>query len=77
MYRLYEHLNFRGTPPTANELAMAKGKASFDITAGDAHLAQLECESNTLLKAFTKQALERDVCIFLTLVLICFDMVAG
>ena len=55
-------------PPSVNELAMAKGKAVFDITAMDAHLVQLERESNTLLKAFTKQALKRNVCIFLTII---------
>ena len=55
-------------PPSVDELAMAKGEAVFDITAVDAHLAQLERESNTLLKAFTKQVLKRDVCIFLTMI---------
>jgi cytochrome c556 len=61
MYRLYEHLNNRGTVPTADEIAMAKGEANFDITAVDAHLARLEQESNTLLKAFTKQSLKHNV----------------
>jgi len=59
-------------PPSVDELAMAKGEAMFDITAVDAHLAQLECESNTLLKAFTKQALKHNVCIFLTMIWIRF-----
>jgi len=59
-------------PPSVDELAMAKGKAMFDITAMDAHLARLEHESNTLLKAFTKQVLKHDVCIFLTMIWIRF-----
>jgi cytochrome c556 len=61
MYHLYEHLNDRGTTPTADEIAMAKGDAIFDVTAVDAHIARLERESNTLLKAFTKQTLKHDV----------------
>jgi hypothetical protein len=48
MYHLYEHLNDRGTLPTADELAMTKDEAAFDMTAVDAHLAPLEGESNTL-----------------------------
>lgn len=77
MYHLYELLNDWGMPPSVNELAMAKGKAVFDITAMDAHLVQLERESNTLLKAFTKQALKRNVCIFLTIIWSIFEMVSG
>ena len=45
---------------------MAKGEAVFDIT--NTHIARLECESNTLLKAFTKQALKCNVCIFITII---------
>ena len=61
MYHLYELLNNQGTPPSVDELTMAKGEAVFDITAVDAHLVQLEHKSNTLLKAFTKQVLKCDV----------------
>ena len=68
MYCLYELLNNQGKPPSVDELAMAKGKAVFDITAVDAHLAQLEHRSNTLLKAFTKQAIKHNVYIFLTMI---------
>jgi hypothetical protein len=51
LYCLYEHLNDRGTLPTADELAMAKDEAAFDMTAVDAHLARLEGESNTSQQA--------------------------
>jgi hypothetical protein len=61
MYRLYEVLKGRPTPPTDEELLIAAGKKVLDPEAASAFLQKLESASNTIIEAFNQQNLKNAV----------------
>jgi hypothetical protein len=58
MYRLYEVLKGRPTPPTDEELLIAAGKKVLDPDAASAFLKKLESASTTIIQAFNQQNLK-------------------
>ena len=62
MYRLYEVLKGRSTPPTDEELLIAAGKKVLDPKAASEFLQKLENASNTIIQAFNQQNLKDVVC---------------
>jgi hypothetical protein len=58
MYRLYEVLKGRSTPPTDEELLIAAGKKVLDSQAATEFLRKLENASNTIIQAFNQQNLK-------------------
>lgn len=55
MYWLYLILKSCGTPPTEDELKMARGEKVLDPAAAAAYVTQLEQTSANLVNAFSKQ----------------------
>ena len=55
MYWLYLILKSRGTPPTEDELKMARGEKVLDLAAAAAYVTQLEQASTNLVDTFNKQ----------------------
>ncbi|KAJ6620923.1 hypothetical protein B0H10DRAFT_1945746 [Mycena sp. CBHHK59/15] len=55
MYRLYEILKDRKTPPTEVEILIASGKQRLDSATATQYLGKLEAASNSIITAFRKQ----------------------
>jgi len=55
MYRLYLLLKSCGTPPTDDELRIARGEKVLDATAAAQYLVQLKQASVNIVDAFNKQ----------------------
>jgi hypothetical protein len=55
MYRLYLLLKSHNTPPTTDELRIARGEKVLDATAATQYLVQLKQVSVNIVDAFNKQ----------------------
>lgn len=58
MYRLYEALKARTSPPTDEELLIAAGKKVLDPEATSEFLQKLENASHTIIQVFNEQNLK-------------------
>jgi hypothetical protein len=60
-YRLYQYLQDKKSPPTDEEVEIAQGRRAIDPEKLHAYVAQVERETDTLLKMFAKQRMKVQV----------------
>lgn len=61
MYRLFTILKLRNSPPTEDELSVARGTKALDSNTADQYLLELEKATNSLDQMFQKQAMKNAV----------------